>query len=159
MNHAILVLAYGVTIIVSAVLGGFLPQVIRMNHVRMQVVLSFVGGLMLGVAVLHLLPHGFVEIHDAKLALVESNGVDGDGSPSSHLKVSEAKGVASVSALQTVQAMLVGLMFTFFMMRAFHFHQHGDDHAHEHEHDHGHTHDHDHGTVTMHLERNLAGWV
>ena len=58
----LLIIAYGITIVASAMLGGYLPQIIRMNHVRMQVVLSFVGGMMLGVAVLHLLPHGFAEI-------------------------------------------------------------------------------------------------
>ena len=125
MHPAMLVIAYGITIVASAMLGGYLPQVIRMNHVRMQLVLSFVGGMMLGVAILLLLPHGFMEINNEVASVVDS--VD-----------------------YTMLAMLIGLLFTFFMMRAFHFHQHGaegDDHGHDHSHDHsdGHDHDHDHG--------------
>lgn len=34
----------------------------KFTHRRMQLVMSFVGGLMLGVALLHLLPHAFVEL-------------------------------------------------------------------------------------------------
>lgn len=165
MNHAILVLAYGVTIIASAVLGGFLPQVIRMNHVRMQVVLSFVGGLMLGVAVLHLLPHGFIEINDSQLALVQPESIDEDGSPVPHIELNEAEKAASNSVVQTVQAMLVGLMFTFFMMRAFHFHQHGDgdghahEHGHDHDHEHAHGHSQDHGHDHDDAPRTKLGWL
>jgi zinc and cadmium transporter len=42
----------------------------------------------------------------------------------------------------TMRAMLVGLLFTFFMMRAFHFHQHGevDETSSPDEHQHGHVH-------------------
>lgn len=93
MQQEILVIMYGITIVASAVLGGYLPQYVRMTHVRVQLILSFVGGLMLGVAVLHLIPHSLV--------MTDS---------------SEA----------TMRAMLIGLLITFFMMRAFHFHQHGE---------------------------------
>ena len=118
----LIVLAYGVTIIASAMCGGYLPQIIRMNHVRMQVLLSFVGGMMLGVAVFLLLPHGFLEIYESHLAANTEQPV-------------------SVAIHQTVQALLVGLLFTFFMMRAFHFHQHGTETGEHHHHDHlGHDH-------------------
>ena len=59
MDKQLVVIVYGVTIVASAVAGGYLPAVIRMTHVRMQMILSFVGGLMLGIAVLHLLPHSW----------------------------------------------------------------------------------------------------
>ena len=112
MPESLLVLAYGITIIASAMAGGFLPQIIRLNHVRMQVVLSFVGGMMLGVAVLHLLPHGFLSLQQW------------------------AKDVEGHNAINiTMRAMLVGLLFTFFMMRAFHFHQHAEGEGHHHDHD------------------------
>jgi zinc and cadmium transporter len=65
MNPTLLALTYGVTIIASAVAGGYLPSLVRMTHVRMQMILSFVGGLMLGIAVLQLLPHS-LEMLDAE---------------------------------------------------------------------------------------------
>ena len=115
--ETLLVLAYGATIVASAMCGGYLPKIIRMDHVRMQVMLSFVGGMMLGVGVFLLLPHGFLEIYESAVR-------DGSSSP------------ASDGIHQTVQSMLVGLLFTFFMMRAFHFHQHGTKTGEHHHHDH-----------------------
>lgn len=40
--------------------GGMLPSIIKLTHLRMQLALSFVSGLMLGVAVLHLMPHAVI---------------------------------------------------------------------------------------------------
>jgi len=37
--------------------GGWLPTRLRLTHLQMQVVMSLVAGMMLGVALLHLLPH------------------------------------------------------------------------------------------------------
>jgi len=37
--------------------GGWMPTMIRMTHLRTQLMMSFVAGLMLGIAMLHLLPH------------------------------------------------------------------------------------------------------
>lgn len=61
-NHAAgLMAVYCSLIIVASLLGGRLPNVIELTHTRMQTIISFVGGLMLGIGVLHLLPHA---IHD-----------------------------------------------------------------------------------------------
>ena len=114
MNEELLVIDYGITIVASAVAGGYLPAVIRMTHVRMQMILSFVGGLMLGVAILHLLPHSLQMVAEELPNYREA----------------------------VMRALLIGLLFTFFMMRAFHFHQHGEDTS-EGDHDHGHPHGHD----------------
>ncbi len=38
-------------------LGGWLPSVMRMTHLRTQLLMSFVAGLMLGIAMLRMLPH------------------------------------------------------------------------------------------------------
>lgn len=51
-------LAYLVAIAVAAVLGGAAPVLLSLGHRRMQVLLSLTGGVMLGVGLLHLLPHG-----------------------------------------------------------------------------------------------------
>ena len=48
---------YCVLIVLGSLAGGWLPSVVDLTHNRMQVVISFVGGLMLGIGVFHLLPH------------------------------------------------------------------------------------------------------
>ncbi len=44
-------------IIAASLAGGMLPDWMRLTHKRLQLTMSFVGGLMLGIALLHLLPH------------------------------------------------------------------------------------------------------
>jgi len=48
---------YCVLIVSASLLGGRLPQLIRLTHKRMQILISFVGGMMLGIALFHMLPH------------------------------------------------------------------------------------------------------
>jgi zinc and cadmium transporter len=57
----LLLMLYCIIVAVSSLLGGALPSMIKLTHRRMQLVMSFVGGLMLGVALLHLLPHSLAE--------------------------------------------------------------------------------------------------
>jgi zinc and cadmium transporter len=52
---------YCLIILLGSLAGGLLPLVVRLTHTRMQVAISFVAGLMLGIAVLHLLPHSWQE--------------------------------------------------------------------------------------------------
>ncbi len=52
-----LLTVYCVLIVAGSLLGGWLPSIVRLTHTRMQVMISFVGGLMLGIGFLHLLPH------------------------------------------------------------------------------------------------------
>ncbi|NOX54569.1 MAG: ZIP family metal transporter [Planctomycetes bacterium] len=47
-------------IILASFLGGCLPRWIALTHTHMQLMISFVGGLMLGIGLLHLLPHAAV---------------------------------------------------------------------------------------------------
>jgi zinc and cadmium transporter len=91
MSPAIAITIYGAMIMVASLFGGALPNLFAITHRRMQITLSFVGGLMLGIAILHMLPH----------AIVESGSLD-----------------------HSMFAMLVGLLFMFFLIRLFHFHQH-----------------------------------
>jgi hypothetical protein len=44
-------------IVMASLLGGWMPNCVRLTHTRMQTLISGVGGLMLGIAVFHLLPH------------------------------------------------------------------------------------------------------
>ena len=57
-----LLVSYSAAIVLFSTLGGWLPSLIALTHTRMQVVISFVGGLMLGIAVFHLFPHAIVEV-------------------------------------------------------------------------------------------------
>lgn len=49
---------YSAAIVAASLAGGLAPQWLRLNHTRLQILLSLVAGLMLGVGMLHLLPHG-----------------------------------------------------------------------------------------------------
>src|SRR5688572_16696772 len=52
---------YCVVVALASLAGGILPNLVKLTHRRMQLMMSFVGGLMLGVALLHLLPHSLAE--------------------------------------------------------------------------------------------------
>jgi zinc and cadmium transporter len=51
-----LLIIYCALIVLASLLGGWLPSLVRLTHVRMQVMMSLVSGLMLGIAMLHMLP-------------------------------------------------------------------------------------------------------
>lgn len=55
-------------IVLASLAGGSLPEWIRLTHRRMQFAMSFVGGLMLGIALLQLLPHAAAELGDLRQA-------------------------------------------------------------------------------------------
>lgn len=82
-------------------MGGFISTLVKLTHRKIQLTLSFVSGVMLGVALLHLLPHSIIKLDNAEVAL----------------------GIC-----------LFGLLFMFFLIRMFHFHQH--DLAFDTQHDH-----------------------
>ncbi|MCG8587637.1 MAG: ZIP family metal transporter [Pirellulales bacterium] len=54
----VLLLVYCLLIVAASLAGGRLSSLLRMTHLRTQLLMSGVGGLMLGIALLHLLPHG-----------------------------------------------------------------------------------------------------
>jgi zinc and cadmium transporter len=53
----LLIAVYCLFVAVASLAGGTLPSLMRLTHTRMQLILSLVGGLVLGVGLLHLLPH------------------------------------------------------------------------------------------------------
>ena len=59
MNGASLLVLYCSALFAASVLGSGLPRLVVMTHTRTQMVLSLISGLMLGVALLHLIPHSF----------------------------------------------------------------------------------------------------
>ena len=116
MSTYALLTIYSLAIILVSLLGGWLPSRIRMTHTGTQVMMSFVAGLMLGVACYHLLPH-------AIMTLPGESRVD-----------------------EAVWWMMMGLLLMFVLLRAFHFHQHSpiEQDSSDCESEHGHDHDHDH---------------
>ena len=102
MSHYLLIF-YCLAIIAASWMGGYLPSILRLTHTRMQAMISFVGGLMLGVGLLHLLPHGIAQISQS-------------GPPND---VSQATAVDLA-----IGCAIIGLLFMFFLIRIFHFHQH-----------------------------------
>ena len=59
MDGTLLLALYGTALFAASLLGSGLPRLFRMTHTRTQMVLSLISGLMLGVALLHLIPHAF----------------------------------------------------------------------------------------------------
>ena len=124
LNFLLLLLGYSLAILAASLLGGYLPTIVTMTHTRIQMVMSFVAGFILGVALYHLLPHGLVLIP----------GPDA---------VEKAVGL-----------MMFGIILMVLLLRIFHFHQHefgdeaGDFH---HDHDHDHVHEHEHASPESRL--------
>ncbi|HQU43247.1 MAG TPA: ZIP family metal transporter [Pirellulales bacterium] len=65
MTLVLLLAVYCTLIFAAALLGGLLPFLFRLTHVWLQLIMSFVGGAMLGVSLLSLLPHAFYEFDGA----------------------------------------------------------------------------------------------
>jgi zinc and cadmium transporter len=70
MTALVLISLYSTAVVASSLFGGLLPSLVTLTHLRMQLILSFVGGLMLGVGLLHLLPHGAAELGSLDAALL-----------------------------------------------------------------------------------------
>jgi zinc and cadmium transporter len=131
MPPIILLTYYCLAILVMSVLGGMLPGWLRLTHRWMECAVSMVAGVMMGVALLHLLPHAL------DLAAQEGDGPN--------------------RFLGPLQWLLGGWLTMFFVERFFCFHHHDlpDDESvapHDHTHggplaceEHGHAHsDHSH---------------
>ena len=70
-DSTILVLVvYCLLAFLAALGGGVLPSLLKLTHTRLQVAVSFVAGLMLGLAVLGLLPHGIEQLRAVQPGLV-----------------------------------------------------------------------------------------
>lgn len=121
MSIAASLLFYSVLCVLASLAGGLVPHLVRLTHRRMQIAISFVSGVVLGIGLLHMIPHS--------LGLLGS--ID-----------------------RTMNWVLLGFLFMFFLERFFHFHQHeapddpallDPDQRAAHRFDQHHDHDHDHG--------------
>lgn len=69
MSSFLALAVYSGLILLASLAGGSIPQFARLTHTRMQLATSFVAGLMLGVGLLHLLPHGWKELQSIDSAV------------------------------------------------------------------------------------------
>lgn len=113
MPNVVLLIYYCALILVASILGGMIPVWFKLTHRWMEIAVSFVAGVMLGVGVLHMLPHA----------------------------VSEAA-AAGGSVTNVAAWLLVGMLAMFFIERFFCYHHHEvpGEAAHDHECGHHHSH-------------------
>jgi zinc and cadmium transporter len=57
MHPILLLIAYSLLSFVASLSGGWVPMIVQLTHRRMQIAISFVSGIILGIGLLHLLPH------------------------------------------------------------------------------------------------------
>lgn len=147
MSPPLLIGIYCVFIVMASLLGGWLPSLIRLTHTRLQILMSGVGGLMLGIGLFHLLPHAVGEAVSLDRAIWwlmmgllgtfflirvfhgHSHAVE---EPSEAHADHSHEADSADNPFESPQA---------------------DDHAHHHGHDHGHHHD-DHG-----MGSSRFGWI
>lgn len=68
MFSAALLTVYCLLVVAASITGGALPSLLKLSHTSLQALMSGVGGFMIGVAVLHLLPHGYAELNSMNSA-------------------------------------------------------------------------------------------
>lgn len=156
--------------ILAALAGGWLPMVIRFTHRRSQLAVSFVSGLMLGVAVFVLLPHaieGGVSLDATMIALMAGLLLMFGMLRAFHfhqhgpMEVGPEKAAdVTVPVIGAVAGSTSSLpVLTTSAHKHDHDHDHSHDHSHSHEHDHSHdhscSHDHDHG----HSHGHALSWM
>ncbi len=62
-SPVVLLSLYCLLILLASLAGGWIPLFVRLTHTRLQLATSFVAGLMLGVGLLHLMPHAWQQLH------------------------------------------------------------------------------------------------
>lgn len=116
----------------ASLVGGLIPGAIRATHLRMQLSLSFVSGLMLGVAILHLLPHSIIMLGSVDRAAT--------------LMLLGVVGVFLLMRFLHVHSLEPGIK-----LPALEEHEHGHSHTHDHDHAHDHGHHHHHESASGHV--------
>ncbi|GAA5509273.1 ZIP family metal transporter [Novipirellula caenicola] len=143
-----LLAVYCILIIAGSVTGGWLPAIMRMTHLRTQLLMSFVAGLMLGIAMLHMLPHAFHLMRSA--AMTGGAALGGI--------------IAMFILLRAFHPHAHGSIETPGGLGPDEPH-HGHDHSHDHDHDHAHDHDshghgsHSHDSHSHHDHAKDIGWL
>ncbi len=155
--HTVLLAYYCALILVASIVGGMIPVWFQLTHRWMQFAVSFVAGVMLGIGVLHMLPHALLDA----TAAAESSTLNLPTTSPPLLPQLAASGLA---VRWITVSLLAGMLTMFFIERFFSFHHHDapddseHDHEHAHDHDHhGHTHSHDPQASNMSWSGAAAG--
>ncbi len=99
MNPLVPLTYYCLLILAASVTGGMIPVWFRLNHRWMECAVSFVAGVMLGIGLLHMIPHALD-------------------------RVQSATGGMETSTIHVMLWVLAGLLTMFFIERFFCFHHH-----------------------------------
>lgn len=139
---SVLLAYYCALILVASIVGGMIPVWFQLTHRRMQFAVSFVSGVMLGIAVLHMLPHAFMDAANAA-SLLPANNAANSPTPLTLITAETARWITL--------SLLAGMLVMFFIERFFSYHHHDvpdaddshgagthADHSHDHEHEHHH---------------------
>ena len=105
MSEFLTLFIYGLVLLVAVIASGLYVQKIALTHTRVQLVMSFVSGLMLGIAIFHLLPHAIYTIDPVADSLHHS-------------------------VEPVVKWLMIGLLSMFLLLRLCHFHHHDTEEAH-----------------------------
>ena len=131
----VLLAYYCALILMASIVGGMIPVWFQLTHRWMQFAVSFVAGVMLGIGVLHMLPHALLEATAAANAAASLGDSDGN-----------IVNTANAEAVRwTMVSLLAGMMVMFFIERFFSYHHHDVPPETESQHDSHHGHDHAHG--------------
>jgi zinc and cadmium transporter len=125
---------YCALILVASIIGGMIPVWFQLTHRWMQFAVSFVAGVMLGIGVLHMLPHAIVE------AAAANEAANGAASNALSYATSNADAVRAM-----MLALLAGVLAMFFIERFFSYHHHDVSQEHDYNLHAPATHEHDHG--------------
>src|SRR3954464_14210394 len=146
----VLLAYYCALILVASIIGGMIPVWFQLTHRWMQFAVSFVAGVMLGIGVLHMLPHALMDATvAASLAAAPSTASD----PVLAILSNSASAVRWVTV-----SLLAGMLAMFFIERFFSFHHHDvpDDGGHEHQHEQDHDSHHGHADAASHIHEPQA---
>lgn len=70
MNSVVwLLVVYCALVLLASLAGGWLPLMVRLTHTRLQMAISLVAGLMLGIALLHFLPDAAEQLNSVDRAV------------------------------------------------------------------------------------------
>ena len=69
VTPAVMLAIYSALVLLASLAGGWLLLAMHPNHTRLQTAVSFVSGLMLGMALLHFIPHAFHQHHSLDLTM------------------------------------------------------------------------------------------
>jgi len=136
-------------VLVASLAGGWLPILVRLTHTRLQVAISLVAGLMLGIALLHFLPDADHHLHSLDRTVGWMLG-----------------GFLAMFFLQRFfhfhhHDLPEGDPEDCCHEEHEHEHHHEDEHEHENEHHHGHDHEHEHAHAHTLAEKSAKqlSWV